>query len=105
MELRKIFKTYDRLNDGRISLSEFQVVMKNTANNKYSQKDIDYLFKNVDTNKDGFIYYTEFLAATLEAQGRIKEERLASAFDRFDSDDTGFISRQNLRIILGSDYT
>jgi len=42
---------------------------------------------------------------TLETQGRIKEERLASAFDRFDSDDTGFISRKNLRIILGSDYT
>lgn len=105
MELRNIFKTYDRLNDGRISLSEFQLVMKDTENNKYTQKEIDYLFKNVDTNKDGYIYYTEFLAATLKTQGRIQEERLASAFERFDSDDTGFISRENLRIILGSDYT
>lgn len=29
--------------------------------------------------------YTEFLAATLEAQGQIEEDRIAEAFDRIDS--------------------
>lgn len=33
--------------------------------------------------------YTEFLAATLEAHGNIEEERVAAAFDRLDSDDSG----------------
>lgn len=33
--------------------------------------------------------YTEFLAATLEAHGYIEEERIAAAFDRLDSDDSG----------------
>ena len=33
------------------------------------------------------------------------EERLAEAFDRIDSDDTGYISKQNLREFLGTDYT
>lgn len=28
--------------------------------------------------------YTEFLAATLEAQGQIEEDRIAEAFDRMD---------------------
>jgi len=45
IELRNIFKTYDRLSDGHISLSKFQVVMKDTENNKYTQKEVDYLFK------------------------------------------------------------
>lgn len=51
------------------------------------------------------IYYLEFLAATLSAHGRINEERLAEAFDRIDSDDSGYISRENLKQILGKDYS
>ena len=36
--------------------------------------------------------YTEFLAATIESTDLVTEERLAEAFDRLDSDDSGFIS-------------
>lgn len=42
-----------------------------------------------DINNNGHIMYTEFLAATLEAHGYIEEERVANAFDRLDSDDSG----------------
>ena len=49
--------------------------------------------------------YTEFLAATLEAQGRIEEERIAEAFDRLDSDDSGYISKANLREFMGKGVT
>lgn len=58
-----------------------------------------------DVNKNGVIMYTEFIAATLEAQGHIEEERIAEAFDRLDSDDSGFISRQNLTEFLGHEAT
>ena len=51
----------------------------------------------------GSIKYTEFLAATLEAQGAITEEKLAEAFDRIDSDDSGYISAANLRDMLGEE--
>ena len=47
--------------------------------------------------------YTEFLAAALAAQSNIEEERIAEAFDRLDADDSGYISRQNLREFLGGD--
>ena len=53
----------------------------------------------------GLIQYTEFLAATIEAQGAISEERLAEAFDRFDSDDSGHISVDNLSELLGKDFS
>lgn len=52
----------------------------------------------------GRIRYTEFLAATIEAQGAISEERLAEAFDRLDTDDSGKISADNLAEILGNDF-
>jgi len=57
-----------------------------------------------DLDGSGKIRYTEFLAATIEAQGAISEERLAEAFDRLDSDDSGFISPENLIEILGPDF-
>ena len=56
-------------------------------------------------NHNGHIMYREFLAATLEARGDIEEERIAEAFDRLDSDDSGFISKANLRSILGKEWS
>jgi EF hand len=43
-----------------------------------------------DQDHDNKIMYTEFLAATMEAQGYIAEERVAEAFDRLDADETGY---------------
>jgi calcium-dependent protein kinase len=41
----------------------------------------------------------------LEAQSYIEEERIAEAFDRLDSDDSGYISKKNLRQFLGNNTT
>mmetsp|Transcript_16715 Transcript_16715/g.16690 ORF Transcript_16715/g.16690 Transcript_16715/m.16690 type:complete len:180 (+) Transcript_16715:1-540(+) len=49
--------------------------------------------------------YTEFIAATLEAQGQVDEERIAEAFDRLDSDNTGSISKENIMEFLGETDT
>lgn len=43
------------------------------------------------------------MAATIEAHGFIAEEKIAEAFDRLDCDDTGYISKENLRQILGKE--
>jgi hypothetical protein len=57
-----------------------------------------------DIDGSGKIRYTEFLAATIEARGAISEGRLAEAFDRIDSDDSGYISVTNLKEMLGDDF-
>jgi len=103
-ELRKAFDAFDTGNDGTISFVEFKTAMQN-SNSNYTDQDIEKLFRSVDTGNDNKIYYVEFLSASLAARGRITEERLADAFDRIDSDDTGFITRDNLRKILGKDCT
>jgi calcium-dependent protein kinase len=104
-ELRKAFDAYDTGNNGTISFEEFKSAMQNSSNNNYSDEDFEKLFKSVDIGHENQIYYLEFLAATLEAHGRITEERLADAFDRLDSDDSGYISRENFRQILGKEYS
>lgn len=63
--------------------------------------DLIEIFRKVDVNRNNVINYTEFLAAAIETQGAIAEYRLAEAFDLMDTDDSGYISRSNLREILG----
>jgi hypothetical protein len=55
------------------------------------------------SNDDSDIEYTEFLGATIEAHGHIEEIRIAEAFDRLDADDSGYISKADLKSVMGSE--
>ena len=46
----------------------------------------------------------EFLAATIETHVQLREEMYVEAFEQLDADGTGFISKQNLKELLGDDY-
>jgi hypothetical protein len=61
------------------------------------------MFDGMDIDGGGKVHYIEFLAATIEAHGNLDEERIAEAFDRLDSDDSGVISVKNLKEFLGED--
>jgi Ca2+-binding EF-hand superfamily protein len=98
--LRKVFERYDTARNGSISLDEFKVALESYG---YTDEEVERMFDGLDLDRTGEVKYCEFLAATIEAQGAISEERLAEAFDRLDSDDSGFISKENLREFLGDD--
>jgi len=100
--LRKVFQKYaERDTGGSISYPEFNEAWKESG---LPPEDTKAIFDAVDLDGSGRIRYTEFLAATIEAQGAISEERLAEAFDRFDTDDSGYISVDNLTDVLGKDF-
>lgn len=99
--LRKVFQKYDTSKDGTIEFEEFKECLSQYG---YSEAEVTQMFQAVDLDGTGQIRYTEFLAATIEAHGAIDEERLAEAFDRLDSDDSGFISAANLREMLGANF-
>ena len=46
----------------------------------------------------------EFLAATIGTHVQLREEMYVEAFEQLDADGTGFISKQNLKELLGDDY-
>lgn len=64
-----------------------------------------FLVRAQDVDKSGQIQYTEFLAATLEARGYLEEERIAEAFQSIDRDGSGFIDKDELKIVLGESCT
>ena len=96
--LRKVFDRFDFEKDGEITLKEFMECLKLYH---YSENDVERMFIGMDLDGTGKVHYSEFLAATMEAHGAISEERIAEAFDRLDSDDSGYISVQNIRGFLG----
>ena len=98
--LRKVFKKYDKKKTGFIQLEDFKSCL-----NVYGWNDeyIEHLFACADLDGTGKLKYTEFLAATIESTGMVTEDHIAEAFDRLDSDDSGFISFENLREIFGDD--
>mmetsp|Transcript_2510 Transcript_2510/g.3356 ORF Transcript_2510/g.3356 Transcript_2510/m.3356 type:complete len:114 (-) Transcript_2510:258-599(-) len=61
------------------------------------------LFAGLDIDRNGIISYTEFIAAMLETQGRIDEERITEAFEVLDSDHSGEITRSNIQGILAQE--
>ena len=57
----------------------------------------------IDSNGNGLIDYTEFIAACLHSYNYLEENHLRSAFAYFDQDNSGKISQDELRACLASD--
>lgn len=62
-ELKKIFKALDHDKNGQISFEELQVGLHGRAN----ADALVEILKGADTDGDGKINYSEFLAATINA--------------------------------------
>ena len=100
--LRKAFRAIDTGGEGYITFQELEDVLQTQGHTTEEIKDI---FDAVDHANDQRISYTEFLAAMLDGQSHLQEDALLDAFDRIDSDDSGFISFENLRDLLGRQFS
>ena len=60
------------------------------------EDDINRIISEIDYVGNGKINYTEFLAATLSISETLSDEMLNRLFKKFDVDDTGYISKENL---------
>ncbi|OIT32622.1 PREDICTED: calmodulin-like protein 3 [Nicotiana attenuata] len=116
VELRSIFATFDKNNDGYITKQELKQSLKNIG---IYMEDIDIveMVEKVDSNKDGLIDLDEFYElchSFLGIEGIIgsqensgeeeanRERDLKDAFDVFDYDKDGLISEEELSKVLSS---
>ncbi|CAL0330483.1 unnamed protein product [Lupinus luteus] len=108
-ELRKVFSTFDKNNDGFITKKELREALRNFM----TDSEIDDTFVKFDSNGDGFIDFDEFCLLTSESimsnekEGIIgnegeEEVNLKEAFDVFDKDKDGLISVEELALVLTS---
>lgn len=62
-----------------------------------NQDEVDKLFDSVDIDGSGFIDYSEFVVATMNEKNLFSEKKLRAAFKMFDKDDSGSISKEEVK--------
>jgi calcium-dependent protein kinase len=91
-EFIQMFKLMDENSDGVLTLEEIKNGLKNCKFNlEIKEQDLIQLFNDMDTDKNGLINYTEFIAALMDYEKNIKKEHLIECFQNYDEDHSGKI--------------
>lgn len=96
LKLKSIFNELDQDHTGMITAKDIKKALRKIGQ-KGSAKEIQKIMNNVDSLGDGKIHYSEFLAATINVKDLLTDEHIVTLFDYFDTDNTGYISRENLK--------
>ncbi|XP_061350869.1 calmodulin-like protein 3 [Gastrolobium bilobum] len=112
-DLKKVFSTFDKNDDGFITRHELRESLRNIRI-FMTDREIDDIVVKFDSNGDGLIDFDEFCLLTSESMGGNEEEEkegigkegeevnLKEAFDVFDKDKDGLISVEELALVLTS---
>ena len=100
-QLRRIFKSFDKNGDGILTYKEFKEGYKRVFGNEFTtEEELSLIVSKMDQNNDNKIEYEEFLRISLNQQKVVSEENLKIAFENFDSDKNGSLSRDEIKHIL-----
>ncbi|KAL2250009.1 calcium-dependent protein kinase 29 isoform X2 [Sesamum indicum] len=94
--LRQMFNNMDTDGSGTITYEELRTGLSKLGS-KLSEAEIKQLMEAADVDKNGTIDYIEFITATMHRHRLEKEENLYKAFQYFDKDNSGYITRDELR--------
>lgn len=61
---------------------------------------MDEIISKADFDNNGKISYSEFIVATVRKEELLEEQNLRTAFELFDSDHSGFISKREICKVL-----
>lgn len=100
--LHEQFLAMDRQKRGTITMLEMKSVLE--ENFHVDGAEAEALFSCLDTDNDDEIEYSEFLAAALIGRVQVHEDLLRKTFGRFDKSESGNITAENLRCVLGEHF-
>nr|UOI39539.1 calcium-dependent protein kinase [Betula platyphylla]UVJ47678.1 calcium-dependent protein kinase 28 [Betula platyphylla] len=106
-DLKDQFDAIDVDKNGSISLDEMRQALAKDLPWKLKDSRVSEILHAIDSNTDGLVDFTEFVAATLhvhqmeEHDSEKWQQRSQAAFDKFDIDKDGFITPEELRLHTG----
>lgn len=97
----RVFQAFDLDGDQLLSREEIRLGYIQFYKKKLTEKELDDIFKQMDTDQSGFIDYNEFVSASIDKEIVTQNEKLMEAFKMFDKDNNGAISPQEIKDVLG----
>mmetsp|Transcript_66089 Transcript_66089/g.125059 ORF Transcript_66089/g.125059 Transcript_66089/m.125059 type:complete len:530 (-) Transcript_66089:177-1766(-) len=98
-KVRDAFLAMDKNKTGTITAGEFKKVLENEFH--ITDEEAGRAFHALDTSHDSEVHYADFLAAMLTSRIQLHDKLLKQTFRRFDTDNTGYITSEDLKKILG----
>ena len=102
--ITEIFKKIDECKTGTIDFDDFKNFVINNQNQEIiggeNDEEIRKKFLEIDVDRNNKIDFTEFLAANMDKAIYKDKEKLRIAFDLFDTDKNGIISKDDIINIL-----
>ncbi|KAF4350627.1 hypothetical protein F8388_013168 [Cannabis sativa] len=100
--LKSMFTNIDTDNSGTITYDELKSGLARLGS-KLTEAEVKQLMEAADVDGNGTIDYIEFITATMHRHRLEREEHLYKAFQFFDKDSSGFITRDELETAM-KDY-
>ncbi|KAI5392715.1 calcium-dependent protein kinase 29 isoform X1 [Lathyrus oleraceus] len=97
--LKQMFNNIDTDRSGTITYEELKSGLSKLGS-KLSEFEIKQLMEAADVDQNGTIDYHEFITATINRHKLEREENLFKAFQYFDKDNSGYVTREELRQAL-----
>jgi serine/threonine protein kinase len=99
-QVRQAFLAMDAKNNGTITLADLKAVLEEKP--EVPDEEARAIFNALDTNRNGEIQYSNFLAAMVGPHIEMHHGLLQDAFKRFDTDRSGSVTVENLSQMLGN---
>lgn len=97
----RVFRALDKNCDGHLDRAEVKEGFKEYFNIDISSTDLDLIFSRVDVDCNDKIEYSEFLVASMWQHKLLDEKTLQAVFDLFDTDKSGEVDVEKVKIALG----
>lgn len=104
-ELLELFQSFDKNGDGVLSREEIYEGYKAILGEEEAAKEADRIMNEIDMDKNGSIDYNEFIMAATNRSKVLNKDKLEATFKVFDKDGSGSISLDEIRSILGNNFT
>lgn len=101
--LRKLFSLIDLNGDGQLTKEELFEGLTREIGEEKAKHEIDLIMATLDNDFSGFIEFQEFLRAGIDKTSILTDQNLSKAFQHFDADNSGVITYDEIKRVLGKD--